>query len=30
MGKSTPEVQVEKTFKHNRQLSYDSRTRYSP
>lgn len=28
MGKSTPEVQVEKTFKHVRQLSYASRTRY--
>jgi site-specific recombinase XerC len=28
MGKTTPEVQVEKIFKHNRQLSFKSRTRY--
>lgn len=28
MGKTTPEVQIEKTFKHVRQLSYASRTRY--
>ena len=28
MGKTTPEVQVEKVFKHIRQLSYKSRTRY--